>query len=358
MDLIDLGWADPFKTAFESLLETDANLVAARVARAQREHYRLLTPLGPVAAGLSGRLRHTAGEGEHPVTGDWVAARIEPDGERATIDALLPRRGLLARKRPSPAGGMQPMAANVDCVFLVTSLNRDFSPRRIERTLALVWEAAAQPVVLLTKLDACSDPEPAIEQARAVALGVPVHALSALSGQGLEALAAYVRPGRTLALIGSSGVGKSTLANCLLGEARVATSQIRDGDDKGRHTTTARELFLLPAGGVLIDTPGLREVGLWDASDGLDATFEDIAALCAHCRFADCGHGREPGCAVRAELERGALSPERFAAYLKLQRELAHEARRHDGQARVEHNRQVRAVHRQRKRDQRAHPKR
>lgn len=358
MDLIDLGWADPFKTAFESLLETDPGLLPARVACAQREHYRLLTPLGSVAASMSGRLRHTAGEGEHPVTGDWVAARVEPDGERATISALLPRRGLLARKRPAPAGGMQPMAANVDCVFVVSSLNRDFSARRIERTLALIWEAAAQPVVLLTKLDACSDPQPAIEEARAVALGVPVHALSALSGEGLEALGAYVRPGRTLALIGSSGVGKSTLANCLLGELRAATSQVREGDDKGRHTTTARELFPLPGGGVLIDTPGLREVGLWDASDGLDATFEDIAALCTQCRFADCGHTSEPGCAVRAELERGALDPARYAAYLKLQRELAHEVRRHDCRARVEHNREVRAVHRQRKRDQRAHPKR
>jgi ribosome biogenesis GTPase / thiamine phosphate phosphatase len=240
------------------------------------------------------------------------------------------------------------IAANVDLVFVVSALNLDFSARRLERALALIWEGGSQPVVLLTKLDACDDPEPYVEQAQAVALGVPVHALSVHSGAGLEALRTYLAPGRTVALIGSSGVGKSTLVNWCLGEQRALTSEVRDSDDKGRHTTTARELFMTADGALLIDTPGMRELGLTEADAGLEATFEDIESLVANCRFADCLHRNEPGCAVQSALQRGDLEPGRYASYQRLQRELAHEHRRRDERARVEHQRELRKVFRQR----------
>jgi ribosome biogenesis GTPase len=227
-----------------------------------------------------------------------------------------------------------------------------------ERALALIWEGGAQPVVLLTKLDTCADAEMYIEEARAVALGVPVHALSVHAGLGLEALHDHLQPTRTVALIGSSGVGKSTLLNHCLGEERALTSEARAEDDKGRHTTTARELFLLPQGAMLIDTPGMRELGLADADAGLDAAFADIETLAANCRFSDCEHSGEPGCGIEAALQRGELDRARFAAYGKLQRELAYELRRRDERSRQEHQRQQRKIHRQHTRTLRTHPKR
>jgi ribosome biogenesis GTPase len=355
MKLEQLGWADPFNTAFESL--ADQKLAPARVAAAQREHHRLLTEHGVFDARLSGRLRHEARPGELPVVGDWVAAQLQPDQGSATIVASLPRRSALVRKRPERSSAPQVLAANLDVVLLVTSLNRDFNPRRIERTLAMIWEGGAQPVVLLSKLDLCEEAASYREQAEAVALGVPVHALSAHSGEGLDELAPYLQPARTLALIGSSGVGKSTLVNALLGQERLATADVRASDDRGRHTTTARELFVLPAGALLIDTPGLRELGLWDAAEGLDAAFEDVDALAASCRFGDCGHGSEPGCTIRAAMQNGTLDAERYASYLKLQRELAYEERRRDPQALLEYRQQTRRVFRARRRVLRRSPK-
>jgi ribosome biogenesis GTPase len=212
-------------------------------------------------------------------------------------------------------------------------------------------------VVLLTKLDQCSDPTGYLEEAQAVALGVPVHAISALKGIGLEVLQQYLQPTCTVALIGSSGVGKSTLVNHCLGEARADVSEVRASDDKGRHTTTARELFFLPSGALLIDTPGMRELGLADADTGMSATFADIDELATSCRFGDCEHEAEPGCAIQAALKRGELDPARFEAYGRLQRELAYEQRRRDERAIHEHQRDVRRIHRQRVRDWRSHPK-
>ena len=356
MELELLGWAEPFKSAFET--RTDRSWIAARVVSSQREHLRLWTTAGVVPAAIGGRLRHVAGDGELPVVGDWVAAALDPGAERAVVHAVLPRRGVLARKRPERSSEQQLMAANVDVVFVTSALNLDFSPRRIERALAVIWEGGAQPVVLLTKLDACDDPEPYLEEARAVALGVPVHAISVHTGEGLAVVREYLAPGRTAALIGSSGVGKSTFVNWCLGEARAPTSEARAEDDKGRHTTTARELFLLPEGGVLIDTPGLRELGLTDAQSGLETAFEDVEVWVSECRFADCEHRSEPGCAVRHAIESGALAPDRFAAYQKLQRELAYEKRRTDDRARHDHQRALRSLYRQRAKAVRAHPKR
>lgn len=353
MTLEELGYGEPYRSGFDS--EYASGELPARVVSATREHYVLWAEAGVLQASASGRLRH---QGELPVVGDWVAARMDDVGSRASVTRVLPRRSTLARKAVARSSALQVMAANLDFVFVVTALNQDFSPRRLERALALIWEGGAQPVVLLTKLDQCDDPTVYLEQAQAVALGVPVHALSVPAGLGLEVLATYLQPARTIALIGSSGVGKSTLVNHCLGEARAAISEARAADDKGRHTTTARELFLLPSGALLIDTPGMRELGLSDADSGMNVTFADITELAADCRFGDCEHQSEPGCAVQAALQSGELDSTRFQAYLRLQRELAYEHRRRDERALHEHQRVIRRIHGQRMRDMRAHPKR
>ncbi|HEX5659653.1 MAG TPA: ribosome small subunit-dependent GTPase A [Polyangiales bacterium] len=352
MKLEDIGYGEPYASAFA--LGNDQLEVPARVVSAQREQYLLWCEAGVVPASISGRMRHEAAVGELPGVGDWVAAKVESG--RASVQRLLPRKSMLARKRPGPSSEPQLMAANLDYVFVVSALNQDFSPRRLERALALIWDGGAQPVVVLTKLDQCPEPASFLDEAQAVALGVPVHAVSVHAGIGLEALASYLRPARTIALIGSSGVGKSTLVNHCLGEERAAISEARAEDDKGRHTTTARELFLLPTGALLIDTPGMRELGMVDAD--LDTTFADLDALAAHCRFGDCEHAAEPGCAVRAALQRNELDAERFAAYGKLQRELAYERSRSDDRARHQHDRERRRIHTQHVRAHRAHPKR
>jgi ribosome biogenesis GTPase / thiamine phosphate phosphatase len=356
MKLESLGFGEPFATAFAT--GSDASCLPARVFSAQREQFGLWSEAGPLMAAVSGRLRHEAVQGGLPVVGDWVAARLDTSGQRASIQRVLPRKTQLTRKRPERSSEPQLMAANIDFVFVVSALNQDFSPRRLERALALIWEGGAQPVVLLSKLDTCPDPDAYLDSARRAAIGVPVHALSVHAGLGLDALRQYLTPGRTVALIGSSGVGKSTLLNHWLGEQRAATSDTREQDDKGRHTTTARELFVLPEGALLIDTPGMRELGLVEVGEGLDATFADIEALTADCRFSDCQHQSDPGCAVQAALQRGELDPSRLAAYGKLQRELAHENRRRDERARHEYQRDLRKLHRQRAKAQRAHPKR
>jgi ribosome biogenesis GTPase len=345
MSLETLGWSDPFRSAFEASFAA-SNAVPARISAVHREQYRVLTAAGSGEARLLGRTRRDA----HPVTGDWVA--LQP-GEPNLIAGVLPRRSLLARKRPERPAEPQPIAANVDVAIIVSSLNAEFEPRRIERALAMIWESGAAPVIALTKLDACPDPSAQLAALAGVAHGCAVHAVSAHSGAGMSELDAYLQPGRTLALLGSSGVGKSTLVNRWLGSERVSTHAVRERDGKGRHTTTHRELFVLPSGAVLIDTPGMRELGLWDAAAGHKAAFPDVEQYASACRFGDCTHDREPGCEVRAAIERGELDPARLHSYRKLQRELEHTERAHDARARAEHQRALRSVHRQYTRAQR-----
>ena len=308
MTLDELGWGPHFDAAFAPY--RDRGLVAARVATQHRGGFELLGEDGPRAGVPAGALE------ELPAVGDWVAAALVPDEEKAVIEAVLPRRTAFTRSDPW-SDAEEVVAANVDTVLVVTAVGRDFSPRRLERYLAAAHESGADPVVLVNKADLADSPP--VDEARAAAPGVPVHAVSAKTGEGLEQLAPYLGPGRTVALLGSSGVGKSTLANRLAG-SDLATGEVRE-DERGRHTTTRRQLVLLPAGGLLLDTPGLRELQLSGAD--LDETFPEIAELASQCRFRNCSHSHEPGCAVLAAVEAGDLPGERHASYLKLAAELA-----------------------------------
>jgi ribosome biogenesis GTPase / thiamine phosphate phosphatase len=351
------GWSDALRHHFRP--HAAIGLVPGRVTIQQRGLYRLATPEGELSAELSGKFAHRAGAGDHPVAGDWVALAARPREGTATIHALLPRKSAFVRRAAGAAGpaAAQVVAANADLAFLVASLNADLKPRRIERYLATAWESGAKPVVVLTKADGCAEVERLVAEVEAIAWGVPVVAVSAVTGQGLPALAELLAPGITAVLLGSSGVGKSTLVNALAGAPLMATREIREDDARGRHTTTHRELVLLPGGGLVLDTPGMRELGLWDAEAGVAAAFADIEALAERCGFRDCTHGNEPGCAVRAALAANELDEGRWRSYGKLQRELAHLDRRDDPQAKAEarqiwvrRNREYRALKARRER--------
>jgi ribosome biogenesis GTPase len=330
LHLESLGWDASYADAFEPF-EQDG-LAPARVAVEHRSEYVVYAQQGELRAELAGRLRHND---EHPAVGDWVAVASRGDEGRARIEALLPRRTAFVRKVAWTETKPQVVAANVDVVFVVCGLDLNFNVRRIERFLTLAWESGAQPVVLLTKADLCDDVESRVWEVESVAYGVPVHPVSAPHGDGVETVRSYVPVGRTAALLGSSGVGKSTLVNALVGEELLATKEIRE-DGRGRHTTTHRQLVPLPEGGLVLDTPGMRELQLWDADSGLEAAFGDVESLAAQCRFGDCSHRREPGCAVRAALANHTLDLERFESWRKLQRELERLARKQDGRAQSE----------------------
>jgi ribosome biogenesis GTPase len=338
MGLGALGWDATWQAAFVPMAR---GLVPARVVGAHRGTWEVATgvPGGPLEARATGRLRHEAGPAELPVVGDWVAVDARPQEGAASIHVVLPRRTQLRRKAPEDYGSpVQVLAANVDVVLVATSLNRNLNARRVERFLTAAWESGARPVLALTKVDLARDPvEVAVAEAQLeeVAGGVPVVATSAVSGAGLDAVRAFLGAGRTVALVGSSGVGKSTLANALLGEERLLVREIREDDARGRHTTVGRELVALPGGaGLLLDTPGLRELGLWDDGTGLDLAFADVATAAESCRFGDCRHESEPGCAVRAAVAEGALGADRFAGWQKLAREERYRALEMDAGAR------------------------
>ena len=336
MTLFSLGWDDFFANAFRPHL--DAGLTPARITLQHKHVCLAQSEFGELQAACTGRLLFDASDrAALPAVGDWTAVRLRsdsvPDGEPrpADIHAVLPRRTSFSRASAGDTGSEQVLAANVDTVFLVTGLDRDYSVRRIERYLAAARSSGAQPVIVLNKADLLSDRRATEDEVRAVARSTPVVTLSATHDTDLAPLSPWLLPGATVALLGSSGVGKSTLVNRLLGAERQPTREVSAAVPKGRHTTTRRELIALPSGALVVDTPGLRELQFWDVGDAaVEHTFDDIAALAVRCRFHNCTHEAEPGCAVRAALEAGALDPARWQSFVKLRREQAYAARRAD----------------------------
>ncbi len=332
MDLMELGWNESLSALFEPYgLE---GLSPARVVAQHRGAYAVAGETGELLAEVSGRFRHrTSDPADFPAVGDWVA--VEPHGRgRGVIHAVLERRSAFARKAAGALTEEQVVAANVDIVFLVTGLDGDFNLRRIERYLTAARASGASPVVVLNKSDLRGDVAEVIADVAAIASGTPIVAISARDGSNLGQLRAHLAPGKTAALLGSSGAGKSTLINRLLGEDRLPTGPVRESDSHGRHVTTRRELVALPDGALLIDTPGMRELQLWADEVSLSGVFDDVEALVARCRFADCGHGTEPGCAVREALADGRLDAGRLESYLKQRRELRHLELKRDDRAR------------------------
>jgi ribosome biogenesis GTPase len=314
-----LGWDDGWEASFAE--HRAAGLVPARVAIQHRGAYDVIAEAGETRASAATRLFKSD---ELPAVGDWVGL----DAESNLVETVLDRRTSISRKEVMHAAREQVLAANIDVAFLVQALPLDFNVRRLERYLAMAWESGAQPVVLVTKTDLVDDVTPYLDEVESVTLGsCPALAVSAKTGAGLGQLRPWLEPNRTAVLLGSSGVGKSTIVNALVGSELLATKEVREDDHRGRHTTSHRELIVLEAGGVILDTPGIRELQLWDAD--LEQTFADVDEIAANCRFSDCNHDQEPGCAIRAALEDGSLPVERWQSYVKLQRELlAVEARR------------------------------
>lgn len=333
--LIPYGWTKALAEAFVPFAAE--GLVPARVVIQHRARFVLMGAEGEFSAETAGRFLHNTSTTGLPVVGDWVAVAFKSTDSVSTIHAVLPRRSQFVRKAAGVVDKPQVVAANFDVVLLTTGLDTDFNLRRIERYLTAAWGTGAQPVVVLTKADLVENVAEMVAQVEAVALGVPVLAVSAPTGLGLERLRTFLTPGTTAVMLGMSGVGKSTLVNALAGEARQAVGEVRATDGRGRHTTTHRELVLLPGGALLLDTPGMRELGLWDPGEANAQTFEDVEALARECRFRDCSHVAEPGCAVQAALRSGALAPERLESYRKLDREGAFISRKEDPAASVAH---------------------
>jgi ribosome biogenesis GTPase / thiamine phosphate phosphatase len=311
-----LGWTDELEAAFRT--HSERGFEPARVVAEHRGGFLVRGARDERLAHARGRLRDRELWGSMPAVGDWVAVCDAP-GDRAAIEAVLPRKSKVSRKTPWLKAEEHILVANVDTVVLVGGLDADFNPRRLERYLTAAWDSGADPVIVLTKLDMCDDPGK-LAEAETVAVGVPIYPVSNITGEGIAAVRKLLEPARTFVLLGSSGTGKSTLANRLAGRTVMETGDLRN-DGRGRHTTRHRQLLVMPGGAILIDTPGLRELQVWEGD--IDSAFADIAELAAQCKFNDCAHSTEPDCAVREALETGELDAGRWQNYVKLQRELA-----------------------------------
>lgn len=322
IDLTSYGWDTATAISFEPLAAQ--GYLPGRVLAEHRQHYLVVTSEGEGTAVVSGRMRYQASvPADYPTVGDWVVlGPRQRSTDRFKIHAVLPRSTRISRKSTGEHASEQIMGANIDTLLIMTSLNQELNLRRLERYLVLARNSGAQPVLLLNKADLCPEPEAALEALKDIAQDIPVLILSALTNLGLEQLQPYLYEGQILAMIGSSGVGKSTLLNALLGQEVQRVQQIRVQDARGRHTTVHRQLFLLPEKrGLILDVPGLREIQLWEGGEGLDAAFSDIQTLISHCRFPDCRHDKEPNCAVREALNTGLLDKKRWRNYLKLSNE-------------------------------------
>ncbi len=329
IDLATFGWDDFFEDGFKTY--EGSGYTCGRVALEHKNFFRVYTQHVEVLAEISGKLRHEAlNRRDLPAVGDWVVIRSRPEGDRVTIHAVLPRRTSFVRKIAGSRTEEQIVGANIDTVFLLTSLNQDFSLRRIERYLLIAWESGANPIIILSKSDLGERVAETIDEVRSVARGVTIHAVSVVTGDGLPDIEQYFKHGQTVALLGSSGVGKSSLINHLAGVDLLKVQTVREHDDRGRHTTTHRELVLLPTGGLVLDTPGMRELQLWDGDESLQLVFDDIEELAGRCYFGDCQHQDEPRCAVREALATGTIDAGRYQSYEKLQKELKYHARRKD----------------------------
>nr|WP_114490180.1 ribosome small subunit-dependent GTPase A [Halanaerobium sp. ST460_2HS_T2] len=315
---MDLGWNQNFEDKLMQI-KKEENFQIARVAIEYKGMYKLYSKAGEVLAEITGKMRYS---NKFPAVGDWVVIDLQNNRERAIIHDILPRKSKFSRKVAGDNTEEQIVAANIDTVFIVTSLNQDFNLRRLERYLTIAWNSGAKPVIVLSKADLCAEAQAKKLEVETIAFGVPIHIVSSFTGEGLEELGEYLETGHTAALLGSSGVGKSTIINQLMGSERMKVNEIRVSDGKGKHTTTHRELFVLDSGGIVIDTPGMREVQLWGGNEGIKESFEDIEVLAQNCKFNDCQHDSEPGCAVKKAIKKGELSEKRLESYRKLEREL------------------------------------